>query len=309
MALENAFTNPQQPPDEDPMMVLFKEHFSADLFEQQPGYALEERADGKADKEIEYTIYAKISNFAELEAAKSMEIQEQWEIKIPKTEQNAGKGSIRVRKTVVEGGEPVFTRATKIPYNEQNDKIEIPLPSNQDEFTAFKFLAAQGMLKHRYHFPILGTELVWEVDAYPKDDGTYHEWVKIDLEVKERLEQLPEFPIKLDEVILPPELYQGDKEEREKIVTGLYDKCFMRKNEFLSGEIKKDDEPKLDTGDQGAPKPTGDGAAATPEAPKQTPEGGGEATTDTPAEGGKDDQNAEPGEAGKEEPTGSTENE
>lgn len=307
LALENAFTNPVEPPEDDPMMVLFKEHFS-EHFEQDPGYALEERADGQADKEIEYTIYAKLSNPALLEAAKSMEIQEQWEIKIAKTGENAGKGSIRVRKTCVEGGDPVFVRTTKIPYNDQNDKIEIPLPSNKDEFTAFKFFAPAGMLKHRYHFPILGTELVWEVDAYPKGDGTYHEWVKIDLEVKERLDQLPELPIKLDEVILPKELYTGDQEAREKLVTEIYEKCFIRKNEFVSGEIKKEEESKLDTGaGDSTPKPTSEGAAANAEPADNDAQGGENTSAETPAEGGEDGQAQATDTSGTQESTDDTE--
>jgi hypothetical protein len=171
-----------------------------------------------------------------------MEHHSQWEIRIDKTEKNAGKGSFRVRKTWVDGGQPDYVRATKIPLDPNGSnakKKEIPLPSNEDEFLAFQFLAEQGMVKDRYHFPIMGTELVWEVDCYPKEGGGYHEWVKIDLEVTDLSAPLPEFPIQFEDIILPVGVGKLSKEEHDERVSQLYDECFISPNPFKSGQIRK----------------------------------------------------------------------
>lgn len=265
-ALEGQLIAPVAAPDDDPMMRIFQAHFPGH-FEAQ-AYVLEERSDGKAEKEIEYTIYARLVDPTQLGRAKSMEHQEQWEVRIPKTEENAGKGSFRVRKTTIDGAEPQYTRVTKIAYNKDNDKIEIPLPSNHDEFTAFKFLANLGMVKDRFHFPVMGTELVWEVDCFPKEGGGYHEWVKIDLEVKDRDTPLPDFPIDLEDVILPPFFGKITEEEHDQRVSELYEQYFLKKNEFVSGEMKA----KLQSQVPDKQIDLGDGDAQGPR-PDTTPEG------------------------------------
>jgi hypothetical protein len=118
--------------------------------------------------------------------------------------------------------------------NDKGDKIELPLPSNVDEFTVFKFLAPQGMRKTRFTFPIIGTNLKWEIDMFPKQDGEgFHEWCKIDLEVQDRNQPIPEFPIPLDDVILPEGYGRTGGPEVQDQVTKLYDEFFLLKNQFL----------------------------------------------------------------------------
>lgn len=255
------------------------------------GLAMEELSDGKVFKEIEHVIYAKIVDFDELKKAVSMEHQEQWEVRIPKTDKNAGKGTIRVRKTWIEGGDPTYVITTKIPTNTEGDKIELPLPSNADNFTQFRFLAEQGMKKIRYCFPIIGTKKVWEFDVFVDVEGKPHEWCKIDLEVESRDEPIPEFPIRLDEVILPEGFGRKDPEESGKFISKLYEDFFITKNEFLNpppvpvnGDgVSTGTEPRLD---DPTPKEPAEPDPPLPEALKDKPKDPAEEAPaeETPAE-------------------------
>lgn len=277
-ALESELIHPEQAPEDDDMMVLFQTHFP-EHFGGAASYSLEERSDGKAGDEFEHTIYARLTDPSQLSQAKSMEHHSQWEIRIEKTEKNAGKGSIRVRKTWVDGGDPDFVRVTKIPLDPEGSnakKKEIPLPSNADEFLAFQFLADQGMVKDRYHFPIMGSDLVWEVDCYPKEGGGYHDWVKIDLEVKDLSAPLPVFPIQFEDVILPVGVGKLTKEEHDEQVSKLYDECFISPNPFKSGEIRKQvEQAGVDLGDGAAD------AMNKPQGGEPQPAPGGENNADT----------------------------
>lgn len=247
LALENAFISPNQPSHDDALIMGFRKEFGhlyptpPVVIEHnpigRPYLAMEEIANGQPVNEIEHTIYARVVDPTDLEQAASKENQEQWEIRIEKAEGNAGKGSMRVRKTWAEGqeAEATYVRTSKVVMNDKGDKIELPLPSNKDEFTVFKFLAVQGMRKVRFTFPIIGTDLKWEIDMFPKADGDgYHEWCKIDLEVTNRDQPIPEFPIPLEDVILPEGYGRASDPKVEQQVKGLYDQFFLMKNEFLA---------------------------------------------------------------------------
>lgn len=230
--------------------------------------ALEEASDGKVITEIEHVIYGKISDFDQLKEAASMESQEQWEVRIPQTEKNAGKGSIRCRKTTIAGGDPDYVLTTKIPTNKDGDKLELPLPSNEENFLQFKFLADQGMIKNRYHFPIVGTKLVWEVDVFPKPEGGYHEWCKIDLEVTDRDAIIPELPIQLDEIILPAGYGRQDEEKTAEFITRLYELYFISPNQFKNPTQPNTTEAQtVHTGTEETPA-----APVVPETPAPPPE-------------------------------------
>lgn len=289
-ALESELIHPEQAPEDDDMMVLFQTHFP-EHFGGTSSYSLEERADGQAGDEFEHTIYAKLTDPSQLSQAKSMEHHSQWEIRIEKTEKNAGKGSVRVRKTWVDGGDPDYVATLKIPLDpdgSSNKKKEIPIPATEDWFIGFQFLADQGMVKDRYHFPIMGTDLVWEVDCYPKEGGGYHEWVKIDLEVKDLSAPLPEFPIQFEDIILPVGVGKLSKEEHDAQVSKLYDECFISPNPFKSGQIRKQVEQ------AGAGVDLGDGTADAANKPQ-----GGEAQP--PQENQADTEGEEGGTNDKEE--------
>lgn len=189
---------------------------------------------GKLFNEREKVIYAKLKDISSLQGAESVDAQEQWMIKLPKTEKNAAKGQIRVRKIMpmvktVDGYEierhanPQYVQTTKA-ERDAEDRLEVPIPVTKDQFDLFKLLAENGMIKHRFHFPVEGSDLVFEVDAFLNEDGTYNEWVKIDLE---GAKEIPELPFEVSEKILGS---TKDEAEKKKI-TELYETVFLSVNE------------------------------------------------------------------------------
>lgn len=238
MRLLSLMMESYQEPPKDNFIKMFRESFGHILAtNHKRNVATEEASDGKAIREIEHTIYARLSDQSQLKKATSMEKHEQWEIKISKSELNAGKGGIRVRKTEVEGGTPEYVLTTKVVANAAGDKIELPIPTNEDNFQQIKFLSERGMIKHRYHFPVVGTDLVWEVDMFPKQDGEgYHDWCKIDLEVQDRETPIPELPLNFEEVIMPKGYGRQDDAVAEEQITKLYDQCFLARNPFLQAQ-------------------------------------------------------------------------
>lgn len=189
---------------------------------------MEEVADGKAFIEKEFTFYARLPNQDELLKASSKEHQEQWELKVDKSEENASKGSLRVRKTVEDGKEPYYVLTTKIPVPGTDDKIEVPVPTTIEQFEAFRYMSDRGMLKDRFFFPVDGSDLVWEVDMFIRPEGGYFEWCKIDLEVGDRGEQIPPFPIEFADIIMNQNGKRTPEEEQR--VGALYQVEFLTKN-------------------------------------------------------------------------------
>lgn len=167
-----------------------------------------ENTDGKVSQEIEYMFYARVESPETLLKAISCEIQEQWGLWQDKTEQNAGSGSNRVRKTITKpivGGEfdngnstiqYVMTNKLKLP---DGTALETPVEGSEDLLKAFRVLAESGMIKHRYTFPVPGTDLKWEVDMFVEPGESmystkYQGWAKIDLEVPSKDFALPPPP-------------------------------------------------------------------------------------------------------------------
>lgn len=167
-----------------------------------------ENADGKVSQEIEYMFYARVDSPETLLKAVCCEIQEQWGLWQDKTEQNAGSGSNRVRKTITKpivNGEfdndnstTQYVMTTKL-KRADGSALEIPLESSEDGLKAFRILAESGMIKHRYRFPIAGTDLTWEVDMFIEPGESmystkYVGWAKIDLEVPSKDYPIPAPP-------------------------------------------------------------------------------------------------------------------
>lgn len=195
---------------------------------------MEEDTSGKAQKEIEHIVYGRLTDFAQLSNAASRESQEQWQVKMVKSDKNAGEGAIRVRKSQIDGADPNYYLTLKTRAKVGN--LESTLSCGEDMFTMMKFLADFGMVKDRYRFPVPNTELVWEVDVFKKPDGTYHDWVKIDLEVEDLSAPLPELPLKFADVIMPADLEGQDKEKHNATLDVLYNSVFKTPNSFLNGE-------------------------------------------------------------------------
>lgn len=198
--------------------------------------ALEERSDGTALRETEFTFYGKLDDITQLHQARSMEHQEQWEVNIAKTDTNGGKGRIRVRKTVEEGKSPDYVITVKTTLEGTNDEMETPSPTTVDMFDQFKIMSEAGMIKDRYFFPIEGTELVWEVDMFllpgaAPGSGNYAPWCKIDLEVPSRNLRIPTLPMHFTETIMAQESNRTPEEKTH--IAQLYEQFFLTKNTHL----------------------------------------------------------------------------
>jgi len=193
--------------------------------------ALEERTDGVAEKEIEYVFYGRIVDFEELKNAQRSEEHEQWEIKIPRTDNNAVGGRMRVRKVVKhDPANPEYQLTTKTETRDGHS-IEVTVPTTVDNFRQFQALSERGMIKTRYVFEIEGSDNIWEVDVFKKPGGGFWEWCKIDLEVDAMTKQVPPFPIELANIIAAQE---GNRtEEEENKIRSLYDYEFITKNVFV----------------------------------------------------------------------------
>ena len=191
--------------------------------------ALEEIANGKAFKEIEYEFYGRLINVDDLKAkASSVVSQEQWEINVPKNDKNSGSGRIRVRK-IVENGKVEYIQTTKSLLVKDNARIEVGIPTTEDNFKQFTILADAGMIKDRYCVNV--GDFVFEYDLFKKPDGGYHEWVKVDLEVVSKSIAIPELPIPLEDLITNQKYSRT--EEEIKTIDNLYKTIFLRTNMYL----------------------------------------------------------------------------
>lgn len=177
-------------------------------------------------REKEYVVYIRIMNFKQLGKAKHREEQLQWQVKIPKTDLNASEGSIRVRKTTTIDGKVSYDLTLKN-KGKDGSKLETTLPCTEEAFTQLAFLAENGMDKHRYCFPIEGTDMCWEIDVYPDGKAGYFTWARAELEVKGDIDKLPELPIEVEEVITPEEAQQDDSKVQQ-----LFETYFLKKNKY-----------------------------------------------------------------------------
>lgn len=198
-----------------------------------------EAADGVSRPELEKVFYCKLEDFSQLDKASLKQHQEQWslkpEIDVP--------GSVRVR-CLDKGASYVFTI--------KNGKNEVEFPASKDGFDAMKAISNNGMIKERFEFPIdtrlfandedkkVWEGLKWEVDVYFKEDGSYQEWCKVDLEVPSmeiyKGNERPPFPVEFTKVMT------GDRsklnEEETEFLNSLFDTVFISRNP----KAEKDDD-------------------------------------------------------------------
>lgn len=205
-------------------------------------YSPEGIADGESRIERELVYHAILEDLSFLEQAIKKEKQEQWEIKIEKTEpsivpRNLAGGRMRVRN-INDGEKYIFCSKTK----DKDHQAEVELESTEDQFLQFVSMSTGGMLKTRYYFPIDGTEgsfpegefdgkLVWEIDVFKSHPAAEDvvEWVKIDLELPENWnKEIPTFPFPTKQLITSQ--YPNRPEEEEAIVSKLYDVDFMMRH-------------------------------------------------------------------------------
>lgn len=207
---------------------------------------------GKAVREKEHTVYARILDFSQLKKADKAEIQEQYIIPVERTEENRGSGKIRIRKVTSRSGDVRYELTTKSDVKE--GKIEVTVPTTEENFIQFKVMASVSMFKHRYTFTDEGSGLKWEVDAVPDGNGGYYPWVRAEIEVKDLKDKVPEFPIKTEEIIYPPELSETTEEEYKEKTDKLNGRFFVKGNVYLNDnnaqsntELKGDADKEVET--------------------------------------------------------------
>lgn len=207
---------------------------------------------GKAVREKEHTVYARILDFSQLKKADKAEIQEQYIIPVERTEENRGSGKIRIRKVTSRSGDVRYELTTKSDVKE--GKIEVTVPTTEENFIQFKVMASVSMFKHRYTFTDEGSGLKWEVDAVPDGNGGYYPWVRAEIEVKDLKDKVPEFPIKTEEIIYPPELSETSEEEYKEKTDKLNSRFFVKGNVYLDDnntqsntELKGDADKEVET--------------------------------------------------------------
>lgn len=199
--------------------------------------ALEEEATGVANDEIEYEFYGRLTDLSILDTSVGKEHQEQHQIYVPKTDKNAGDATIRVRKTIKDNNEPeyVLTTKTKGASGSKIDRLEVSIPTTKDGYDQLRIITDGSMRKDRYHFPIEGTDLVWELDMFLKPGAEvgsrdYHEWVKVDLELNTVGTELPVIPFVLEDIITAQKGKRTPEEEAK--VEELYNSMFKTPNQL-----------------------------------------------------------------------------
>lgn len=184
--------------------------------------------------EYEVEVYLKDYDIAQVKSmATSQCSQEQWGIYVPKTDDNASSGSLRVRKTTDQELVVKYEQATKTNAGDQG-KNEHELETDEVQFNMFKQLADQGLIKTRFEVPgqlASGFDFKYELDAFYNNRGMLVPWLKIDIELPPGTAFDPSLiPFKYDEmIIITPEQKGVDKATEDKVAE-LYKTYFTSKN-------------------------------------------------------------------------------
>jgi hypothetical protein len=180
--------------------------------------SMEGMIDGKAYRELEYTFYGKIKDFAQLEQAFEKEEHEQWQIPLDTD------GPLKLRIRLIDGRRPTMT--TKIRRPGTHGAMEVDSDISMDAFLHLREGGVNGYKKTRYNFKVPGTDRKWEIDVFLTSTGDPHPWVKIDYEVGDPNESIPKLPIDFEQIIVEG----GSKEtlEERRFVRQLWDSEWSR---------------------------------------------------------------------------------
>ena len=183
--------------------------------------------DGITRREKEIVYYIKVKNPDEMFKPFTKEEQEQWEIKVERTTNNAAGGRIRVRKSKL-GNELKYILTSKT-FIDKNDHDETELLTTEAMFNQFKQMAESGMIKHRCELKIDGEGLnnIIQVDLFKTPEGNYSQWIKIDVEIKDMNQPLPKLPFDY------LELLEDGIESNEKRISRLFSEVFLTKNPLI----------------------------------------------------------------------------
>lgn len=193
--------------------------------------------------EREYVFFYKLTDPTQLFKAPLIIEQEQWEIALPQQEGSKYQGWIRVRSERVKNVDGCkYTLALKVAEPDVKGRKELEIEIPEDFFNVYKLLCVNGMHKTRFIMPVEGTEgqfpenqlgtdsLLWEIDVFddPTTEGAAP-WVKVDLEVKGELSEIPAFPLSYSKRITN----QWDERTPEEaaFIKELFSKVYTQKNE------------------------------------------------------------------------------
>lgn len=160
----------------------------------------------KGNAEIELCYFCEIRDHSGLEKALSTEQHEQYEYRLPPTEDGQRRGRMRVRKTT-KNGEVSYVQTIKTPANPESKlgDMEQDVDITEAFFNTWKstFLCS-GQHKIRYNFSandvtlkvngnaIKLPKIDLEVDIFLNQAGKRSKWGKIDVEVQDILKLLKE---------------------------------------------------------------------------------------------------------------------
>ena len=138
---------------------------------------------GVKTQEIEYTVYAKLPDLAILETAPHKEVHEQWQLPLAKD------GPVRTRLRLVDNRTYTMTTKAKRPGVTGSEEVDYLIP--EPAWKHLREMCTDGYKKTRYMFPVFNFEWKWEIDVFMDKSGQPSNWVKIDVEVGSKTEDLP----------------------------------------------------------------------------------------------------------------------
>lgn len=151
---------------------------------------------GIPQQEVEFTFYARLKDVSQLDRlAVDKEKHEQWKIDIDTPDNVDGGARLRLVD------DRRYTMTTKIKRSGSQGMEEVNADIPEALWKHLRELADTGYFKTRYTFPIPGTQLKWEVDVFYTNNGALSEWVKVDLEVANLDQPIPETPFDVEEFI------------------------------------------------------------------------------------------------------------
>lgn len=202
------------------------------------GIFLKRAMESEVQVEKELCIWALLKDTHVLSQAETAEKQEQVSILFEKDETNFVGGVIRIRKSTDKDGQSKCVLCIKQDHRERGDaKTEVETEVDESFFIQLAGLAKEMVVKHRYEFPVEGTEYVWEVDAAPDGKGGYYPWVRMELEMSDLGAPLPEFPFPTEDVLLPAGRGETTEEEYAKKSKELFEAYYVRKGP-LTGYVQ-----------------------------------------------------------------------
>lgn len=190
--------------------------------------------------EFENEIYLENFDLAQVQSmAESKEHQEQWGIYVPKSDDNAVGGSLRVRKTVFQDESVKIEDCCKTELG-ADGKMEDENRVSETRFKQFEQLADQGLIKVRYTIPAqtqAGVDFKFEVDVFYNKDGELIPWAKVDAEMEKGTVFNPSLDIPFtctSLLYVTPEMKANNEGGIRAKVAELYEKYFRTSNKHVS---------------------------------------------------------------------------